>query len=370
MAILFMAIIVLLLVALQNHLYNRFWDMGLDLDLKFSAPEAFEGETIYLMEKVVNRKLLPLPWLTARFRVSKELLFFDGENISTSDSHYRSDVFSIMHYQSITRRLKFTCGKRGYYRLRGAEALCQNILFTKRFGKEFDCDAALTVFPAILEWDEEKDINYRRIESAVLSHSLINPDVFEFKGIREYQPGDSVRFVNFKASAISQQLMVNLHANTSSKRVKMYLNLEPYSSFPDNELYEAAIRISATLASRLIDDDVSVGFKTNGKDISTTQAMELDSGNSSAHLYKIFEALARIGLIHECSAFSEYLDELADDGSVHIIISPNYDKGIMQAFDELIGRGVSAQMIIPHFNAGLAEALPEEDNILPWEVSK
>lgn len=341
-----MGLLVFGLVLLQNYAYKKFWQEGLDIDIKFSAKEAFEGDGLFLEQVLVNRKILPLPWVLTRFRLSRHLVF-EGYEDNVSDFQNQGALFAVMMYQSIRRKTGFVCGRRGYYRLRDVRVTCNNLLHTQRFVRDVDCFTELTVFPKILEDYEELEMVYKALDAAMLSNSLINPDPFEFKGIREYHPTDPLRNVNFKASAVAQQLMVNIHAPTASKRLEIVLNVEYYRKYPNFELYEQAIRLAATVAERYIGEDVKVGFYTNGADIYLGNQVRVSGGNSSAHLYSILQALARVDTVFQAGPIAPYLGSLRDDGAVYLIISSYCGGDFLEALEDMAGRGLDYVAIVP-----------------------
>ena len=348
MIIIFMGLVVLGLIVLQNYVYNKLWDKGLLLDIRFSAKEAFEGDSLTLHEELSNNKFLPLPWVFVKFNVHRNLIFENDEDQNVSDAHYQTDLFSIMMYQKIKRKMHFTCSKRGFYRLRNITMTCTNLLYSRRFSKNVNCFTELAVFPKLLDSD---DINiiYKNLDATILSNSLINPDPFEFRGIREYQPTDPMRDINFKATAVAQQLMVNIHAPTSSKSLEIILNLEYNRPYPEFELYEQAIRLAATMAEKHINQGVKMGLYTNGKDVITGESIVVPTGEGSSHMYKIFQALARIGLNFRMGHISSYLEELKikSENPVYLIISPYCEKDFLDAVEGMKQRGLSVFVVIP-----------------------
>ena len=363
-----MALFVLGAVILQNYIYERFWDKDLSLDFAFSSRDAFEGDKLYLYEEITNRKLLPLPLISVRFQISKNLKFATEANPDADNNYYQLDIFSIMMYQRIRRKHSFICEKRGFYKIRRLNMLASNLFHTKHYNKRLESSSELVVFPRPLEEHGTHNIIFKNLDAMILSNSLINPDVFEFKGIREYFPTDSLRFVNFKASAVAQQLMVNIHAPTTSKRLEILLNLEPLAERAHTELYEQAIRLAATVAKHYIGTGAKVGLATNGLDVSTAQPITILGGSSSGHLYKIYEALARTAIPLVCPPFAHTLDNLDDTETVYAIISPNHDNTLLTAFYDLESRGISAHMTIPTFGAPSAGGIAESSQVTVWDA--
>ena len=366
MVIVIMGLVVLGLVLLQDYIYRKFWQEGLSLDIGFSSGEAFEGDTLFLYQDLTNKKILPLPWVLTRFYLSRNLIF-EGNTEQSAELYRQSALFSIMMYQNIRRKKSFVCGRRGYYRLRNLKVTCNNLLHTRRFVNNMDCFSDLTVFPKILQDNEELDMLYKSFDAAMLSNSLINPDPFEFKGIREYQPTDPLRNINFKASAVAQQMMVNIHAPVSSKRLEIVLNVEYYKPYPNFELYEQGIRLAATIASRYINDDVKVGFYTNGADIYLGNQIRVQGGNSHAHLHSILQALARVDTVFKAPHIASYLEDLRDDGAVYLIISSYHGEDFLNALEDMRGRGLDYIAVIP-VEKGEEHNLADTNKIKIWEA--
>jgi uncharacterized protein (DUF58 family) len=353
MTIIIIGLTILGLVFLQAYIYKRFWRHGLSTDVRFSAKEAFEGDSLLLLEEFTNKKLLPLPWLFVKFRLSKNLVFkndLGSEDDKHSQDH--SDLFSIGIYKRIRRKLPFICAKRGFYTLRELSLRCANLLHTRHFEEQIKTYGELTVFPKLLDDEQNLDLLYKSLDATILSNALINPDPFEFKGIRDYMPTDSLKDINFKATAIGQQLMVNIHAPVSAKRLEIILNLEPYAAYSDNEVYEQGIRLAATAAARYINQDMNVGFYTNGRDNLAKPMARIAMGQSTAHLHAIFTALAHINLYNTVGPMAPYLEEMAQnklmqDEAVYLIISSYYGDDLAKVLQKMKQAGISAMVAKP-----------------------
>ncbi|MCL2363910.1 MAG: DUF58 domain-containing protein [Defluviitaleaceae bacterium] len=346
MFILILGAIVLGLVLLQAYVYRKFWAHALTLDFRFSARDAFEGDTLYFHTEITNKKILPLPWLMLKYSLSNALIFPEGSQVEMGES-VKTGLFSVMAYRRVRRKVEFTCSKRGFYRLRHVQITAANLLHSNTFRKELACYGELTVFPRLLEHIDEIEIATNTIDTMLLSHSLINPDPFTFRGLREYIPTDPLRNVNFKATAVAGQLMVNIHQPTSAKRLEIILNLEQYAPTTEPELYEQAIRLAATLAQHYISQDVMLGFYTNGCDSFTAESVRLPSGASAAQLYAVYHALGRLGLAFRPNSITRYLDELTDAGSIYVLISTCQNEEIAASLVALKARNLRVHTIMP-----------------------
>jgi len=331
-------------------LYRRTCLKNLDIALRFSQHAATEGDEMQLIEVLTNAKWLPLPFVAVKFQISRHLRFpQDGDRIS--DENYRNDLYHILMQQRRTRRLPFVCTQRGYFPIRDLTLTGYDILMGKKHVQAFPCDEVLTVYPAPLDLPEI-DALYNRLHGHFQSLRRINPDPFTFRGIREYAPHDPIKAVNFKASAKSQELMVNLWDFTVSRRVVLLFNLQAYSRDADVLLDEFAIRVVATLAQRLADADVPVSFYTNGIGVVSGTAMTLPEGCGVKQFNYIQEALAHINLdmpVTErfTSALMRMFAQHASEPE-YWIVSTNHDQDLMEAVLQIESQGARVAWILPH----------------------
>ena len=340
---------VFLLALLQRFIFRRFWKNGLFIELKFSSDTAVEGDTVNLTETLTNRKILPLPWVAAKFQVSRHLLFKDVANSQVSDDYYRNDLFSVMMFQRITRTLPFVCGKRGFYRIKSVDLVSNDMLYTQKLYSLEKSDARLTVYPRLIDVDEFA-VPYKKISGNILARRFINPDPFEFKGIREYQSYDSFKTINFKASAKTGRYMVNMYDYTVAQEIVILPNLQKYSAWVSLPLFEKSIRLAASLADHYAKEGVPVALVSNGRDVISGRHVDIKSGLSGRHLDTIYDALARIDLDAEAAPIMDYTRDYGGPGQtdrVYILISTYTEPDLAAEFTRLKELGSDALWIIP-----------------------
>ena len=142
-----------LLFLLQTFIYRRFWSHNLLASLNFSRKNAIEGEEVVLHETIINRKLLPLPFLKVKFIASKYFNFSDSNNDSITDNYYRSDLLPIMMYQKLTRSLPFICTHRGYYSINNMDLVCSDMFLANNYVDNSFINIDLYVYPKTLDTD-------------------------------------------------------------------------------------------------------------------------------------------------------------------------------------------------------------------------
>jgi len=349
LGIFFALLIALLIVRL---VYSHLCLKNLDVQLFFSAKSAIEGDSVTLSTILTNDKWLPLPWVAVKFQISKFLRFADMASAQISDDYYRNDLYNILMYQKITRRLDFECSKRGYYRLKNLDVTSWDILMDRKYVKKIACNANLTVYPSTLQLPEINDI-FTRINGNIQARRFIHPDPFTFRGIREYSYNDPIKAINFKASAKTQNLMVNLWDYSVSRHVVLLLNLQRQSVWHNEVLDERAIKIVASLAERLLATHIPVKFITNAAGIVTGTGVNLPECTTLRHIDNILEALAHINLESETEKqpFAETLKtafELYHTEPEYWIVSTYHGKDLETEYRRIADLGATTVWIIPH----------------------
>jgi|GEM_PF-796059 len=378
----FLAMIITLYII--RRIYAKRCLNNLDVALSMSASTATEGDELYLFEILQNKKWLPLPWVNVKFQIDRELEFADNENAVVSDLYYRNDLFHILMHQKITRRLKFVCSKRGYFHIRGLEITAWDILMSNKYIAHFQTNSQLTVYPATLPVTLVDDL-CTRVYGYLKSTARIYQDPFSFRGIREYIPGDPMKAVNFKASARSNDLMVNIWDYSNARRIVLLLDVERHTRWHNESLDERAIKIVASLAERLDAEGMPIAYITNAQSIkdkpessdvpyentsvlakrthrippaqaqipvnAQNHHFAISEGRGPHHLRAILESLAYIDLNNQqLSHFAHILNEIRHTGDFepeYWFVSCYFDKELEQAFFDLQAAGAKVCWMMP-----------------------
>lgn len=362
-----------LLFSLQKSLYRLFWDSRLSVELSFSKEAAIEGEEIALYEVITNRKLLPLPILQVKFMTSRYLIFKDMDNSKISDNYYRNDMVSVMMFQKLTKTLTFECSRRGYYTVNRMDMVCSDLFMSHEEVDTFELDIHLYVYPRPVDFTK-LEITFQKMLGTILTKRFINEDPFEFCNIREYQSYDSLKAVNWKASAKTGELKVNVHDYTSSQQVRILLNTESDTIWRYDDLNEESIRIASSLAEGLIGKGIPVSICTNARDLLTYETLEVVAGSGSNHFRKIQETLARIDLSQDPKPFLPVLQEKLADLSTQdylIVISYYQRDDLQQLMLSHKYSGKDFSWIVPE-NHEVKTTVCEElqGNMIPWELQE
>ncbi|NLW11612.1 MAG: DUF58 domain-containing protein [Clostridiaceae bacterium] len=360
-----------LLIWLQRLLYSRYWSSKLTAELSFSARVGQEGEQLFLNEQISSSKPLPLPWLTVKFQVSRYLLFPDNANATVSDDYYREDLFSLGMYQRITRKLPVQLKRRGYFTIKSIDLISNDLLLTQKMVKHVSSSSILTVCPRLIP-REDLLIPYQHLVGEIIARNSLNPDPFEFRSIREYQSYDTMRSINWMATARTGNLKVNVHEVTAARDVLILLNVEPDGAFYEERLIEEAIRIAGSLTQYLIEDGVSCSFLTNARDIVSREICSISQGRSQQHVQTVLEQLGRLDLDQKPAVFSgllaQRLETKHDADPVMVMISLNCSTTLTNIWEDYLADGGLGSWIVPRYNDGRSRLPDISGAVYAWEV--
>ncbi len=191
-----------------------------------------------------------------------------------------------------TIELEYTvCGKRGSYHFPGIQVTVSDRLGLFRKRAMLPVPGQLFVLPELFRL-RRVDIRPRRtrIYSGFIPARQGGPGV-EFFGVREYQPGDSMRWINGRASARHlHALFVNEFEQERIADVGLILDARQRSDArtPDGSLFEYGIQAVATLADAFLTEGNRVGLLMYGNGIQWTFP-----GYGKVQRERILSALAR-----------------------------------------------------------------------------
>ena len=336
---------------LQARIYGRFWDRGLAARLFFSAQSITEGERCFLSEQVENRKSLPLPMLKVKFQVSRKLRFEDEGDSAVTDQYYRNDILSLGPRQRVTRRIPFCCRARGYYRIDGLDLVASDLFLSREMVKRVAEESVLYVYPRPAR-GASLDAAIRRLNGEILAKRHLLEDPFEYRGIREYAPFDEPRSVNWKATARTGDLMVNLRGYTALWAARIFLNLDDRGIWKRQELLELCIRIAARIAQELLRQGIRTAVFCNARDVLTGEVMRLAPGAGAGHMEQLNRSFARLDLEKEAVSFEEaFGEELEADGrdTATLFLSAQTDEDFQRLLERISRSGVEFTWMCPLF---------------------
>ena len=248
---------------LQNWLFSRFAFTGLEYRCEFSTPEAHEGDNIYIIETVYNRKPLPIPWLKVDIHSSRWLDFAGTCSVVAQDNRRVTSSYVLKGYQKTTRRWKLKCLKRGVFLTENVTLVSGDLLNFNVVSVPVKVDARLMVYPEVINLEDMfMPVNFLQSDNIV--KRWIVDDPFIVSGAREYTSGDPINRIHWPATAKEGNLMIRKNDFTSQFSITILLNMQSslyeYVDVIDRNLVELGIKTAATLLDRALGINVPVRF--------------------------------------------------------------------------------------------------------------
>jgi uncharacterized protein (DUF58 family) len=312
-------------VFLAGWLWSRSIVRSLTYRRRFDK-RAFLGEEVRIQLELANRSWLPAPWVRIHESLPLELAV---------PSFFRQVV-------DLPPRGKAVCEyrvrgeKRGYYAI-GPLFLQTGDLFGIGDDVVLRRDVEhITIYPKIVRIPRLRLPAFSPMGTLPF-HRPMFEDPSRIVGKRAYQPGDSLRRIDWKSTASSGRLQVRQFEPSISMEVSVFLNLniseyEPRSCIDATEL---AIVTAASLASYITGKRQAVGLETNGKDpLNPDQpAHSMAARKGAAYLMLMLEKLARIQADEQTLPFAALLRNRGSAltwGTTQLLITGSLTEEILQ----------------------------------------
>jgi len=371
MRILIVLIIVLLFYILQSDIYSDNCFKKVKIDVKFIHNGIFEGEDTQLVEVISNKKLMPLWWATAKFQVSRNLIFIEEINENKGNDNYRQDFFSIMPYERVTKTLDITGGKRGFYTIDQIDLHTRDLFGINKIIASYESKANIYVYPRLII-PQELNVKFKSLTGEVLTKRNIVEDPFQLRGIREYHPFDSIKAVNWTATAKTSQLKVNEYDFTASQEVIIFLNVEKYNQWDSENVVEEGIRLAASIITKYLKQGMKVGLKVNGCDLTTGEQINIPCIYGINQNLNFYESLARL----DTTKVSAHLSTILKNEQVRhnkvplwVVVSHYYGPDLQNQINVLRLQGFDVKWILPKLKNEKVE-IDEHKDLFVWEVEE
>jgi uncharacterized protein (DUF58 family) len=305
------------------------------------TPRAFLGDDVKVRLEIRNTGILPVPWLRVQDSLPIELaapgLF---KRVLSMGSRGKEEF----EYVLKTR-------KRGYYPI-GPLVASSGDLFGLGVENRLEGGLShLTVYPKIYILSK-LELPSRSPMGTLRHKQPIFEDPTRVLSKRDYVAGDSLRRVDWKATAITGRLQVKQFEPSIALETAIFLNLNlnEYDLRARFDATELAIIIAASIANRVIDQKQALGLNTNGLDpLSNLQRFRpLPIRRGQGHLMHILDVLARI----EAAETLPFLDMLRQEivhlpwGSTLVLVTGSAEETLFDGLFQIRRSGLNAVLVL------------------------
>ncbi len=294
------ALIVIAAMVLVAGGVSRLW-ARLSLDRvryarQLSERRVFVGEQVEVEFSVLNEKVVPIPWLELRESLPRGMPTSVKTSIGTSvGTQHLTRSTSMAGNDQVEWPVTLRAVKRGYFRV-GPARLRSGDLFGF-FEREEDVGwptDSVIVYPHTYDLDD-LGFDSTRPFGDLRGGNRIFEDPTRVAGVRDYEPGDAMRRIDWYATSRVGRLQSRIYEPSRSQALVIAMNIPTDPEIwrgPDPVLLERGVSLAASIARWACEHHFAVGLVATGSFPDAPRTIRIGAGNRPDQLNVILEALA------------------------------------------------------------------------------
>ena len=256
---------------------------------------AFQDEPVELRLELENRKPLPLPWFNLRLAVA-EGLEVEGEATAEASSPGFSWLLrrgALGWYERRRWRVRLRARARGQFRIGPTQLHAADLLGLFPRQHEDATAARLIAYPRVFALD---DLGFPadRPLGEDKGRNPIFEDPLRIAGLRDHEPGDPLRRIDWKATARRGELQSRVYEPSATPQLYVLLNIDTlehsWEGYLKDEL-ERTVSVAASLAFWGMERRYAVGLLANGSVPNSDRPIRLAPSRARSQLPRLLEAL-------------------------------------------------------------------------------
>jgi uncharacterized protein (DUF58 family) len=308
---------------------------GLKCRVSLDKVKCFPDEDFTLKIHVENPKWLPL-WLQAKLDAAGFLGPLSDEEMPVLES-------GLLWRQQVDFPWRLTARKRGVYPVGPIRLLAGDLLGF--FPRQRLVEAPdIIVFPRIVPL---KTLPLKRNDLFGVpgANSPVQDPIY-ILGTRDYQHSQPARYIHWKASARHDRLQEKVFDPSEQARVLIVIDAESFSRGRDEEAFEKALEVAASLALRFDRQGYAFGLVTNGEVVGECPTL-LPVARNPRQLPKTLEILARLRM----SAYGGLEDMLTRELSLQwgvsaVLLAHEADMSVLSIKESLVRRRIPTLLLV------------------------
>lgn len=305
----------------------------------------FWGERPDVRLDIRNKGYLPVLWLHVH----------DSLPIELRSPNFFQQALSLLPGEQVSFSYQLECRRRGYYPLGPLALEAGDLLGTTRISLAYTSPDTLVVYPRIIPL-RELGLPSRTLYGSLRSKQRIFEDPTRVMGVRDYVPGDSLRQVAWKTSAVVGRLQVKRYQPAIALDTTIFVDLDKrdYSQMRLWVATELAIVVAASVASWLVERRQAVAVGTNGRDPlaageegAEARPATLRPRKGRDALMRILDLLARVEMSDgpDFPAFLQRETSRLAWGSTIVVVTGRVREELFEALARLRKSGFSVVLI-------------------------
>jgi uncharacterized protein (DUF58 family) len=259
----------------------------------------FVGEQLSVTLRLANDKLLPVPWVDVRDVVPEEMPVGE-ERLAPSGQPNHVFLRRSTHlgwYERVNWPLQLDLPARGFYRMGPARLASGDIFGFFPVEEESPGQAPIIVYPTTYALPD-LGLPADRPFGDSKGRNRLFEDPSRFTGLRDYRPGDSMRRIDWKASARHQALQSRVYEPSSTLNLLLAVNVDTMAHSWQGyvpETLERILSVAGSVARYALESGYAAGLVANGAYPTADRPLRVPVGSRPEQLTRILEALAVIG---------------------------------------------------------------------------
>jgi uncharacterized protein (DUF58 family) len=296
--LLFLIDVIVVFIAFTSWLWGHYCLTGISYARRFETLRLFLGEETEFWIELINAKPLPLPWLRAEDDFPQDLPIVRTDTRLSTRPRRRllTNVYSLRWYEKVRRRYRLRGERRGVYHI-GPVHIASGDLFGFRRRRLLVPDMqTVLVYPKIVPV-QQLSLSVARPLGDYGSERRILDDPLQVAGARDYQPGDSVRHVHWKATAHRTTLQTKMFDPSAAPYWMICLNVQTLERLYEGvvvDFLETAIVAAASLAVAGLETRRSVGLVTNGAVNESQEWTYLPASRHASQVSRLLDTFAEL----------------------------------------------------------------------------
>jgi len=269
------------------------------LSSSLSERRLFVGETAELRLTLENRKALPVPWIEVREQLPRSLPVVGARTIASG-----APGLAILQRNTALGRhdrlewpVTLRAVQRGYYRIGPTRLRSGDIFgFFEREETVPELGERLVVYPHTYSMPA-LGLDSARPFGQLRGGSRIFEDPSRVVGVRDYQPGDPMKRIDWNATARVQRLQSRLYEPSRAQSIVVALNVGTFERSwqgTDPVLLERNVSVAASVARWAVETNLAVGLVANGAFPGQGRPIRIGVGEHPDRLNHILGALAAV----------------------------------------------------------------------------
>ncbi|MCY3504971.1 MAG: DUF58 domain-containing protein [Chloroflexi bacterium] len=288
--------VVVLIVGAISRLWARYIFRRVRVRSSLGEARAFQGEQVELRFEIENRKPLPLPWFDLRVAISEELEV-EGEELPAASApglNWLTRRGALGWYERRRWRMQVGARERGQFQIGPSQLHSADILGIFPRHREAPEITSFIAYPRVFALDDLGFPADRPLGDSK-GRNRIFEDPLRIAGLRDYEPGDPLRRIDWKATARHGELQSRVYEPSAVQHLYVLLNIDTlehsWEGYLKDDL-ERTVSMAASLAVWATGRRYAVGLLANGSLPNSDRPIRLPPSRARTQLPRILETLA------------------------------------------------------------------------------